>query len=150
MPEPKFPSRLHHQTPPWVKPEATFHIRLRTSLANEIPLTDTKIAPALLHAAKFYHDTLRWHCRLFLLMPDHAHALLSFPPESTMARIIGDWKGYTAKTLAVKWQPNFFDHRIRDQKGLEEKHHYILANPVVKELCLHPNDWPHRWPQGGT
>jgi REP element-mobilizing transposase RayT len=33
-----------------------------------------------------------WHPHLFLLMPDHAHALLSFPPDRPMRKTVADWK----------------------------------------------------------
>jgi len=78
-------------------------------------------------------------------MPDHAHALLSFPIEAQMSRAIGDWKRYTARRPGIKWQTNYFDHRIRDGHGLAEQYAYILRNPVVKELCADEAAWPWVW-----
>jgi hypothetical protein len=87
-----YPRRLHHAVPSWVDTGACFHIRLR--IAHDKPdshsLTEPRIAHGLLAAARFYHERQRWHCRLFLLMPDHIHALLIFPAESHMSGVIGE------------------------------------------------------------
>lgn len=85
-----YPQRLGHMTPGWVRPSSFFHIRLRCAPHNDRALTPKPIAEVLLAAARHYHDLGRWHCRIFLLMPDHAHALLAFPPGSRMSRIIGE------------------------------------------------------------
>jgi hypothetical protein len=74
-----FPSKLHHDVPPWVDPNALFHIRIRLDRDKEqTPLTDALLATTLLKSAEFYDSKFRWHIALFLLMPDHVHALLAF------------------------------------------------------------------------
>jgi hypothetical protein len=91
------------------------------------------VAPQLLAAARAYQAREIWYARLFLLMPDHWHALLAFPPERTMRTVVTQWKSYTAKTLAadgVRWQRDFFDHRLRCDESLDAKASYIRANPV--------------------
>ncbi len=128
--------------PGWVKRGATYHIRIRIEPGSPTPLTDPKLAAALLQSALLYHNSARWYCRLFLVMPDHLHALLAFPPDKIMSDIIGTWKGYQAKQHAILWQGNYFDHRIRSKAELQEKALYIRLNPVVKGLCLSENDWP--------
>ncbi len=77
-------------------------------------------------------------------MPDHLHALLSFPPEPTaaMSRVIGDWKKFLARTHGLIWQEGYFDHRPRNAAELQEKAAYIRNNPVVKNLCVEPAAWP--------
>ena len=140
-----YPQRLHHAVPPWAKVGSYFHIRLRVASENSLPLTQPGHAQMLLDSVKNYHERRRWHCLLFLLMPDHAHALLAFPREAYMSRVIGEWKHYAARQMKVRWQANFFDHRIRDGHNLEEKHAYILRNPVVRGLCSREADWPWVW-----
>lgn len=80
-----------------------------------------------------------------MLMPDHVHALLAFPVESRMSRVIGEWKHYASRQWSICWQANYFDHRIRDGHSLAEKYRYILRNPVVKGLCQREEDWPWVW-----
>lgn len=75
-------------------------------------------------------------------MPDHLHALLILPLNQPMHAIIGAWKGFHAKRMGLKWQNNFFDHRIRGQQELKEAGAYIRLNPVRKGLCRDENDWP--------
>ena len=75
-----FPDRLHHRVPHWVEPGALFHIRIALDREKEQKaLTDRPLAGAILDSARFYEARLRWHIALFLLMPDHLHAVLYFP-----------------------------------------------------------------------
>ncbi len=141
---PVYPRRLGHSVPPWVEAGATFHIRIRAE-PSSAALIEPRIASALLDSVRFYHERERWHCSLFLIMPDHLHALLSFGFEDAMTRTVGDWKRYTAKAYNIQWQTNFFDHRLRGPAALGEKYAYIMRNPVAKGLCEHEDAWPWRW-----
>ena len=108
-----FPSKLHHDVPPWVDPNSLFHIRIRLDRDKEqTPLTDALLATTLLKSAEFYDSKFRWHIALFLLMPDHVHALLAFPRDRSMSRVIGDWKHFHARKNRIEWQEGFFDHRL--------------------------------------
>src|SRR5437899_1377367 len=74
-----FPQRLHHKVPHWVEPGAFFHVRVALDREKaQNPLTSPLLAKAILDSAKLYEAKMRWHITLFLLMPDHLHALLSF------------------------------------------------------------------------
>ncbi len=53
-------------------------------------LTDPPLAQSILDSAKFYEARMRWHITLFLLMPDHLHALLSFARDKSMSEVIKD------------------------------------------------------------
>lgn len=55
---------------------------------------------------------------------------------------IGKWKSWQRQTLGLEWQENFFDHRNRDDREFQEKADYIRKNPVVKDLCATPEEWP--------
>jgi REP element-mobilizing transposase RayT len=139
---PVYPGRLAHQTPAWVGNGATYHIRISIDLTHALPLTTSEVGTALLESARNYHEHNRWNCRLFLLMPDHLHALLTFPYDKHMGIIIASWKGYHAKHLQIAWQPNFFDYRIRGHHELAAKAANIRRNPVMKNLCTQDVDWP--------
>ena len=134
--------RLHHHTPAWVDSSAVFHIRIRSSPDAVVPLTDARVAGALLDSVTFYHRRATWHCHLFLVMPDHLHALLAFPFDRDFRTIVGRWKAWQVRTVGIRWQENFFDHRIRNHQELQLKAHYIRQNPVVKGLCSAASDWP--------
>lgn len=141
----EYPQRLHHDTPGWVKEGALFHVRLRVAPDQKCALTETEMSTSLLKAAANYHAIGHWWCELFLLMPDHAHALLVFPRESGMSVVVRNWKRGAARLQSVRWQDNFFDHRIRIEAEGREKWAYIRRNPVVKGLCLKEEDCPHQW-----
>ena len=141
-----FPSKLHHTIPDWVEDGAIFHIRIRLDRTREQPtLISSPIAESLMGSARFYEQRKRWYITVFLLMPDHIHALLSFPRDRSMSRIVGDWKHFQRHKLGIAWQEDFFDHRLRDDERGEQlagKINYIRNNPVVAGLCAKAEDWP--------
>ena len=143
--EKRFPGRLHHRVPGWVGNDATFHIRIR-SMGSV--LTEPELARVLLDSVTFYHEARRWHATLCLLMPDHLHALLAFPPGTEMSKVVRAWKAYHTNHNGVCWQDGYFDHRIRSEEELESTWTYIRQNPVVKGLCVERGRWAWWWPGG--
>ena len=141
-----FPSRLHHEVPAWVEPGALFHVRIAVHREKQkMQLIAAPLAQALLDSAIFYEAKQRWHITLFLLMPDHLHALLSCPRDATMSRIIGDWKRFQTREHGIVWQCGYFDHRLRnDERGdqLSAKMNYIRQNPIAAGLRESSIDWP--------
>ncbi len=59
--------------------------------------------------------------------------------------VIREWKRWTACTLHIPWQRDFFDHRIRNTQEYDEKAFYIRQNPVRKQLVAVAQDWPFVW-----
>jgi putative transposase len=113
--------------------------------ANQLCVPAT--AEHLLEAVRFREERLDWHVRLMVLMPDHLHALISFSPRQPMIKVIGNFKEIVAKRTGVRWQRDFFDHRLRAEESLDEKAHYIRMNPVRKGLISQSEDWPYVWPK---
>jgi putative transposase len=145
MPDPApFKDRLHHRIPAWISDGATFHVRVRCQLSQfaREPLTSPSLGRALLDSACFYRQQHRWHCSIFLLMPDHLHMLVTFSSEEGMSRVVHDWKRWHTRQHAVSWQDGYFDHRIRSDREFELKARYVRQNPVVKKLCAQAEDWP--------
>jgi putative transposase len=104
------------------------------------------IAEKLFEAVAFRHERHAWFTHLFLIMPDHIHALLSFPPSpKPLVTTVLEWKRWVAKTCNVVWQRDFFEHRLRSFESHREKADYILANPVRAGLVNRPEDWPYVW-----
>src|SRR5262245_24888896 len=101
------PGRLYHNTSGWVKDGALFHLRLRAARTQSsliVPL----LALDLLRAVRRDHIRRRWWCELFLLMPDHVHAIMAFPCEQPMSEMIRNWKRGTARIQGVEWQDGYF------------------------------------------
>jgi putative transposase len=147
-----FPSKLHHEVPDWVQSGSLFHVRIALDREGEQrALTDTSLASTLLESARSYQSAKRWHITLFLLMPDHLHALLSLAHDESMSKVIGDWKHFHSRKQNIVWQEGYFDHRLRDDERGEQlalKMNYIRLNPVVAGLCSRAEDWP--WAIGGS
>ena len=78
-------------------------------------------------------------------MPDHLHMLVSFPRDAAMKAVIAGWKEIVAKKESVRWQRDFFDHRLRATESYEEKAHYIRMNPVRRNLAPTSDAWSFVW-----
>jgi putative transposase len=77
-------------------------------------------------------------------MPDHAHLLLSFPEGGKRIQtVVSKWKGWTTKTIGIRWQRDFFEHRLRREESFREKADYILDNPLRAGLISRAEDWPY-------
>jgi len=140
-----FRPRLDHSIPSWVPDDASFFITICCAARGRNTLATPKIADALFNGMKAYQEQRKWWIHLALLMPDHLHMLVSFSPLVVMSKVITDWKQYQARFLKIDWQPDFFDHRIRNEKQSDEKYAYICMNPVRKGLVTSPEDWPYVW-----
>jgi REP element-mobilizing transposase RayT len=76
-------------------------------------------------------------------MPDHLHAVVVFPGDRAISDVVGDWKAFLSRVHLVRWQRDYFDHRLRHRKETDECWHYIRQNPVRAGLCANPEEW--RW-----
>jgi REP element-mobilizing transposase RayT len=76
-------------------------------------------------------------------MPDHLHALIGVDGQTSLAQLIRAYKRITAKIAGIRWQRNFFDHRLRHDESLAEKFAYICQNPVRAGLIPSEHDWPY-------
>jgi len=138
-------ARLGHTPPVWVGTSPLFFITLCCADRDRNQLCQPDLAAAIFTATGVYQEKQRWHARLLLLMPDHLHALISFPAEENMESVLRAWKHYLAKTHGIRWQRDFFDHRIRHHESLEEKAAYIRNNPVRAGLVGTAEEWPYIW-----
>ncbi len=134
--------RLPHQVPQWVPDGSFFFITINCEPRGKNHLCRADVGTDILNAAAFNHEKLIWHCRFLLLMPDHLHAIIAFPPTLGLKTTITNWKKYLARTNGIPWQRDFFDHRLRNREEETEKQSYILMNPVRKGLCERAEDWP--------
>ncbi len=91
-----------------------------------------------------------WFVGDYLLMPDHVHlfarALIGAKP---LAKWVGTWKSLSARRLASGlgfkpplWQQDYFDRFVRSAENYSAKWDYVASNPVQKNLCAQPADWP--------
>jgi putative transposase len=132
---------LPHDPPLWINPSAEIYfITICAKHRGDALLSS---APDILASARFQEEHQKWFLLLFLVMPDHIHALLRFPPEAVIRETIRGWKRWTNRQLGIAWQDGYFDHRLRRDESLKEKARYILQNPVRAGLVSAPEEWPH-------
>jgi putative transposase len=135
---------LPHEIPLWIDPQKEIYfITINCKMRGNNQLAGDKIAVSLFETVRHRQEQGIWWPHIFLLMPDHLHTLISFPPsDKTVKQIVGKWKEWTAKTLGIIWQRDFFEHRLRRDENRQEKGDYILQNPVRKKLVSCIEDWP--------
>jgi len=138
--------RLPHERPLWLRPEdEIFFITVCCEPHGKNQLCHPKIARAIFDSIEFRNQNHVWYARFVCLMPDHLHALISFPYERPMKQIIADWKRFVAAELQIEWQRDFLDHRLRKEESYREKADYIRANPVRAGLVKQPEEWSYFW-----
>ena len=138
---------LRHETPSWIRPEnERFFITICCQQRADVQLTKQAEAKGLIDSFELGHRRGDWYGHLFLLMPDHLHAIMSFTePLSSMNKSIRDWKRLMARRYGIQWQDGFFEHRLRGLSAWDEKAAYIRKNPVRAGLCSRPEQWPWQW-----
>ncbi|EMI46808.1 transposase [Rhodopirellula sp. SWK7] len=130
-------------------------------------LRDPAVA-SMIRQNLFHHDGEKYHLHAYCIMPNHVHVVLAPSPKfiedstrssyavgeafdkgSPLSRIMHSLKSYTAneanKLLERSgrfWQPESYDHWIRDEEEMERVVSYICSNPIAANLASKPEDWP--------
>jgi REP element-mobilizing transposase RayT len=93
-------------------------------------------------------DSRRYRLHAWVIMPNHAHVLITPLQTQSLSAITHSWKSFTAmranSLLSRKgrfWAPEYFDRAIRDENHFANASAYIAMNPVKAGLCKRPEDW---------
>lgn len=101
----------------------------------------------------------------YVAMPNHVHLLMSEPTKGTPSTVLQMLKQRVSRKMRQRgraipnaqlrlrfpssaaelpqfWQPRFYDFNVYSHKKKTEKLDYMHANPVVRGLVKHPQDWP--------
>jgi putative transposase len=130
--------RLHHEAPFWVPADADYFVTICADSRGKNHFCHRQIGAAILASVRNYNDRNQWFCDLAVLMPDHIHLLVSFPPEKIISDVIGLWKRGLSRVHGISWQRNFFEHRMRNDENIQQKSDYVLNNPVRARLVDDP------------
>ncbi len=113
-------------------------------------LVRPEIADMVSEALKFFHEK---HYLLdeWVVMPNHVHLILWPMPNETLSEILRSRKRHTARQANLLmgrtgerfWQPESYDHWIRNAAEEARIQRYIRHNPVTAGLCAVPEEW--RW-----
>ena len=137
---------LPHDPPLRIDPaREIWFITVNTQPRGRNQLATPQIWPFLVESIERRVTTGIWWVHLFVAMPDHCHALMSFGPETRIKKTIADWKRWVATQRGIRWQIDFFDHRLRQDESYDEKYAYTLNNPVRAGLVASPEQWPFLW-----
>ena len=135
---------LPHDIPLWVDPgQEIYFLTLNCRERGRNQLARPDISGRLFETIRYRQEKFLWWPHVLLLMPDHLHALMSFPPSGQpLQRIVRQWKAWTARELGISWQRDFFEHRLRHDESRRAKAEYNLQNPVRKQLVASAEAWP--------
>jgi REP element-mobilizing transposase RayT len=118
--------------------------------AGACDLRRPKVADLVAGALRFFHGQ-RYLLREWVVMPNHVHVLFWPMPNHVVSAIVKSWKQFTSTrakpllglTEGRFWQPESYDHWVRDAEERARIAGYIRKNPVTARLCTQPDDW--RW-----
>ena len=86
----------------------------------------------------------------WVLMPDHAHALLQLGERESLSMVVGRMKArssFATKRISHRqihvWHPGFHDRAIRREEDLIAAARYLVANPVRAGLVASCRDYPY-------
>ena len=107
-------------------------------------LRDPHVAEVVVNALKYF-DGQRYDLVAWAVMPNHVHVILRPIAGMELSDILHSWKSYTANKAnqvlgqtGEFWQPEYYDHLIRNEKDFFHQVNYVLENPAGAGL----RDWP--------
>jgi putative transposase len=81
----------------------------------------------------------------YVVMPEHAHLLVSEPEQGTLAQALQAMKQSVARRLIGEgehfWQARYYDFNVWSEAKRIEKLRYMHRNPVTRGLVSRPEDW---------
>jgi REP-associated tyrosine transposase len=103
-------------------------------------------------ACCIHHHTHAYWLHCAVIMPDHAHLILTPYEVSTLHEIVGAIKGTSSHRInqgthrhGHLWQDESFDRIVRTSEDLRKKCEYVCDNPVRAGLVTSADDWPWLW-----
>jgi REP element-mobilizing transposase RayT len=107
-------------------------------------LKDSRAATIVRDALLFFEGD-RYQMLAWCVMPNHVHAVFTPMDGRALPAIVHSWKSFTAKEVnrivgrvGPLWQPESYDHLVRDKADLAHATRYVLENPRKAGLV----DWP--------
>jgi REP element-mobilizing transposase RayT len=123
------------------------HYDLNPSIGDRV-LGRSEIA-SIVESAMLYFQGDRYALSAWCVMPNHVHAVITPFEGHTLSEILHSWKSFSAheinKTLrrtGAVWEPESFDHLVRNEHALAQFVEYTENNPTAAGLCGSPEEWP--------
>jgi REP element-mobilizing transposase RayT len=90
----------------------------------------------------------RYQLIAYVIMDDHAHAVVTPYANCELSSILHTWKSYTSHQLSKKmnrkapvWQHESYNRIMRNKRELEEKVQYVATNPVRRWPEIREYEW---------
>lgn len=117
---------------------------------RECCLRRPETAEIVAHVIRYFDDR-RYQLGAWVVMPNHLHVVLWPMPNYLLSDILRSWKRHSAReanrllgrTGPPFWQPESYDHWIREAAEHARCCRYVELNPVNARLCAAPEEW--RW-----
>jgi REP element-mobilizing transposase RayT len=111
-------------------------------------LRDHRLAE-MVQEALLEDDGKKYRLWAWVIMPNHAHLLVTRFPEFTLSKIMQSFKSLTSHKAnrilgrsGQFWMFDYFDRYIRNANHFQKTVEYIQGNPVKARLCLRQEDYP--------
>ena len=89
-----------------------------------------------------------WTLRAGVIMPEHLHLLLCLQEKLALGRTVARLKAKTRTALlaaGLRWQGNYYEHRLRPGEKIESVIRYIHLNPYRAKLIDSSAEYPWFW-----
>lgn len=103
-------------------------------------MKDSHIAQMVANTLAFFNGK-RYHLHAWCVMPNHVHVLVEPLAGHRLPDIVQSWKSFTAKTANKLldrsgdfWQPEYYDHLLRDAEDYAHAVWYVEQNPLTAGL----------------
>ncbi len=107
-------------------------------------MRDPRIAEIVANALAHF-DEKRYLLYAWVVMPNHAHLVLSLAAGERIDRVMQSIKGFSSHTVnrllgraGSLWLSDYFDRSIRGAEQLARCIRYVERNPLKAGMC----DWP--------
>jgi len=94
------------------------------------------VAGAVAGALRHF-EGVRYRLVAWCVMPNHVHAIVEPLAGFELPDILHSWKSFSAKEAnriigrtGEFWQPEYYDHLIRDAQDFKRQVEYVLTNPA--------------------
>jgi putative transposase len=111
----------------------------------KIGLTREPVLGEIFSEIRHLEDNGLWAARTAVVMPDHIHLLATLGREKDLSETLRFFKGRLAvafRNYGLRWQPSFYDHRLRSTTEVLPTFLYIFLNPYRAGLIHVDEKWP--------
>jgi putative transposase len=125
----------------------TFSCYRRLPLLNDIPSRNI-----FLQELSLIRTEMNFRLIGYVVMPNHVHLLISEPQPEMPSAAIQKLKQRVSRKIHKTtptpeshpsfWETRFYDFNVYSTGKRKEKLNYMHANPVIRGLVKHAQDWP--------